>query len=277
MSEEESNSQPVIVIKKKNGHGGHHGGAWKVAYADFVTAMMAFFLVMWLVNQSDIVKDAVQGYFQDPTGYMENFKSGGTNIMEGGSSPVKRFKYDVNDIKSRLQRQKNLLTNVGNNVRMVIEKLPQIGDMKNFIEIEVTPEGLQIQLIDASATADSAIFFDIGSARLKPMASLILAAIAAELAGLPYHIVIEGHTDSQPYRGRKDYSNWELSTDRANSARRLMEVSGLNKNQIVTVRGYADNKLKVKDDPTDPRNRRVTIIVLNEEYERHLDDLTFSS
>jgi len=275
MSEEENNVQPVIVVKKKGGHGGHHGGAWKVAYADFVTAMMAFFLVMWLVNQSVVVREAVAGYFQDPTGFMEKLKEGGSSLMKGGTSPVESFKYEVGEIKNRLQQQQGKLMDIGNNIRRAIEKVPEIDKLKDFIEIEVTPEGLRIQLIDASATSDSAIFFDLGSAHLKPMAALILSAIASELGKLPSHIVIEGHTDSRPFRARKDYSNWELSSDRANSARRLMEKSGLKDGQIINIRGFADKKLKIMGNSEDPRNRRVTIIVLNEEYEQHLADIIY--
>jgi chemotaxis protein MotB len=166
-----------------------------------------------------------------------------------------------------------MLTNVGENIRQAIEALPKIGEIKNFVEIEVTPEGLQIQLIDASATSDSAIFFDIGSSRLKPMTSLILAAISHELGSLSNNIVIEGHTDSRGYRNKKEYTNWELSADRANSARRLMEVSGLRTGQILSIRGYADKKLKFKDNSEDARNRRVTIIVLNQEFKRHFDEI----
>ncbi len=277
MSDDDSKSQPIIVIKKKGGHGGHHGGAWKVAYADFVTAMMAFFLVMWLVNQSVVVKEAVAGYFQDPSGYMEKLKKGGSDIMQGGSTTIKMFKFDKDDLKAKLHQQKKVLTEVGANLKKAIEEMPDIGDMKNYIEFEVTSEGLMIQLIDASTASDSAIFFDPGSSHLKPMASLILAAISVELAKLPQNIVVEGHTDSSPIRGKKDYTNWELSADRANSARRLLELSGIRPGQIVTVRGYADNKLKVFDNPEDPGNRRVTIIVLNQEFQKHLDDISVES
>ena len=277
MSDDDSNKRPIIIIKKKINHAGHHGGAWKVAFADFVTALMAFFLVMWLVNQSVVVKEAVAGYFQDPSGFMEKLKKGGSNVMDGGSTTIKMFRYDKDDLKAKLHQQKKVLSNVGTNLKEAIAKMPDIGDMKNYIEFEMTSEGLMIQLIDASTASDSAIFFDKGSAHLKPMASLILAAISVELAKLPQNIIVEGHTDSSPIRGRKDYTNWELSADRANSARRLMELSGIRPGQIVTVRGYADNKLKVVDNPEDPGNRRVTIIVLNQEFQKHIDDISVES
>jgi len=270
----DKNEQPIIVVKKKGGHGGHHGGAWKVAYADFVTAMMAFFLVMWLVNQSDAVKQAVQGYFQDPVGFMEKY---GNSQLEGGNTSIETFKYEKGDLQTHLMQEKEKLTEVGEQIRKAIEAVPKIGDMKDQVEIEVTPEGLRIHLIDASLVSDSSLFFDLGSARLKPMASLILTAIATELGKLPNHIVIEGHTDSKGFRNRKNYSNWELSADRANSARRLMEKEGLKPGQVTAIRGYADKDLKYPDHPEDPRNRRVTIIVHNEEFERHVDELTGDS
>ena len=269
--DENKQQQPIIVVKKKGGHGGHHGGAWKVAYADFVTALMAFFLVMWLVTQSDAVKQAVQGYFQDPIGYM---KGTGKGIVVGGSTSIRSFKYEKGDLKTRLDMERKKFSHVGNQIRAALENIPEIGGMKDFVEIEVTPEGLRIHLIDASSMADSNSFFDIGSARLKPMASLVLAAIAKELGRLPNHIIIEGHTDAKPYTARREYSNWELSADRANSARRLMEKSGLDKNQITGIRGFADKKLKLPDKPDDPRNRRITIIVQNQEFERHFQDIT---
>ncbi len=270
----EKNEQPIIVVKKKGAHGGHHGGAWKVAYADFVTAMMAFFLVMWLVNQSDAVKQAVQGYFQDPVGFMEKY---GHSQLDGGNTSIENFKYENPNNQARMMMEREKLTEVGEQIRKAIEEVPKIGDMKDQVEIEVTPEGLRIHLIDASLVSDSSLFFDLGSARLKPMASLILSAIATELGKLPNHIVIEGHTDSKGFRNHKNYSNWELSADRANSARRLMEKKGLEPGQVTAIRGYADKDLKYPDHPEDPRNRRVTIIVENEDFERHIDELAGKS
>jgi len=270
-SDDNKQQQPIIIVKKKGGHGDHHGGAWKVAYADFVTALMAFFLVMWLVTQSDAVKQAVQGYFQDPIGYM---KSAGKGIVGGGTTSIQSFKYEKGDLKSRLDMEQKKFNHVGNQIRQALENIPDVGGMKDFVEIEVTPEGLRIHLIDASSSSDSTSFFDIGSARLKPMASLILAAISRELGKLPNHIIIEGHTDAKPYTGRRDYSNWELSADRANSARRLMEKSGMENDMIVGIRGFADKKLKLPEKPEDPRNRRITIIVQNQEFERHFQDIS---
>ncbi|MCX6827546.1 MAG: OmpA family protein [candidate division Zixibacteria bacterium] len=271
MAEEEKKElAPIIIIKKKGHHAGHHGGAWKVAYADFVTAMMAFFLVMWLVNQSPAVKQGIGGYFRDPVGFN---KKAGQGMFEGGASPVKSFKYEKKEPSKDFEGEKQKLADAGEKIRDMINKSPDIEKLKDFVEIEMVPEGLRIQLIDASATSDSSIFFALGSAKLKPRTSLLLSSIASELGNLPNHIIVEGHTDSRPFTGRIDYSNWELSSDRANSARRLMEFSGLHLGQIFEVRGNADTQLRFASTPDDPRNRRVAIIVLSEEYENQIRNI----
>ena len=257
---DEENKQPIIIKKKKAGHGGHHGGAWKVAYADFVTAMMAFFLVMWLVNQSDAVKKAVEGYFTDPVGFM---KKAGKGALQGSSAPIKDFKANK---AQQLKDEKKMLAEAGDKIKEAIAKSADMSKLKDFVEIEMTPEGLRIQLIDAAADSDSSIFFDLGSAQLKPRTQLLLSAIAEELGRLPNHIVVEGHTDARPMSS-VSYSNWELSADRANSARRLMEEAGLVAGQVIEIRGYADVQLKFKSAPDDARNRRVAIIVMNEVHD----------
>ncbi len=261
MADDDSKNQPIIVIKKKSGHGGHHGGAWKVAYADFVTALMAFFLVMWLVGQSDEVKESVANYFQDPVGFM---KGKGQGALKGGGTPSKSLRPGKADMASILQKEREALLDVGLKIRQALENMPELTSLMDFIEIEMTPEGLRIQLID-SDDDESSNFFDLGSAHLKPKTSLLLRAISSELGHLPNFVVVEGHTDSKPFTGREGYSNWELSADRANSARKLMESSGLRPSQLVEVRGYADRLPRLPDVPNDPRNRRVAIIVLNDE------------
>lgn len=259
-SAESKNGKSIIVVKKKNGHSSHHGGAWKVAYADFVTAMMAFFLVMWLVSQSDAVKESVQGYFQDPVGFM---KSNGQGLFGGDSSPVKA-KDGKSVLASRLQHERELLLDASTRIKTAIDNIPELQSIKDNVEIEMTPEGLRIQLIE-SGRGDGSDFFDLGSARLKSQTSLLLTAIASELGKLPNSIIVEGHTDSKPYSGTYGYSNWELSADRANSARKLMDSAGLRAGQIVEIRGNADKRPRYPDNPQDPRNRRVVIIVLNED------------
>ncbi|MFH2036692.1 MAG: flagellar motor protein MotB [Candidatus Zixiibacteriota bacterium] len=262
MAEDGKDKQPIIVIKKKSGHGGHHGGAWKVAYADFVTAMMAFFLVMWLVSQGDEVKKAVQDYFQDPVGYMKAIGKG-EGMLQGGSAPV--GKIGKKQLADRLEEERKTMLDVAKKIQDAIEHIPELGELKDFIDIEITKEGLRIQLIESGN--EDASFFDPGSARLKKGTSLLLAAIAQELSNLPNLIIIEGHTDSKGATyGTFNYSNWELSADRANSARKLMESAGLKYGQIVEIRGFADRMPRFPANPADPRNRRVAIILLNEEF-----------
>jgi chemotaxis protein MotB len=229
----------IIIIKKKGGHGGSHGGAWKVAYADFVTAMMALFIVLWLMNSSKPVQEAVGGYFRDPNGTAQ--KTGTALGGAGDAGPIKQA--DMSKLKDDLMK--------------AMEKLTDFEKLKKQIDMTVTPEGLRIELMESP----DGTFFENGKA--QPTASLqkILKVLSAETGKLPNLVSIEGHTDSKPFVSSELYSNWELSTDRANTARRLMESSGLRPNQVVQVRGYADQNLRKPDMPEDASNRRVTVVI----------------
>lgn len=257
---------PIIIVKKKGGHGGHHGGAWKVAYADFVTAMMAFFLVMWLVAQSEKVKQNVAKYFEDPADYAAKVKAG---LLEGGQGIMenKEPKISVLDQKgggpwpeedeSQIQ---NMLEKAGKEIADAIEKQANLKEISKNVEIEITNEGLRIQLIEAGDSA----FFDSGSAHLTAKGAEAMAAIAKIVGNLNMDIAVEGHTDSRPFN-KNGYTNWELSADRANAARRLLETSGVNPGRIKEVRGYADTRPRYPN-AADPRNRRVSIIVFNKVF-----------
>jgi chemotaxis protein MotB len=234
-----SDDDKIIIIKKKGAHAAHHGGAWKVAYADFMTAMMALFMVLWLMNSSKPVQDAVGGYFRDPHGLAS--KSGSAEGGLGKSSAPK--KEDMSKLKEELIKS--------------LEKSATFDKIKNQIEITITPEGLQIELMESS----KGTFFENGNAHPTPALQDILKILSVEAGKLPNPIAIEGHTDSNPYSGLAVYDNWELSTDRANIARRLMESSGLRAGQVTQVRGFADHKLRKPLLPTDPSNRRITVIV----------------
>ena len=249
--------QPIIVKKKKAGHGGHHGGAWKVAYADFVTAMMAFFLVMWLVGQSKAVKSAVAGYFRDP-GIFDQARSDGP--IAGGDlklAPDAAPKNEAASGDGMAESERAALEDTAARIRQRIAESPDLRTLGKQIEITVTRDGLRIELLDA----ETQTFFASGSAALATGTEKVLQLIARELGALKNSIVIEGHTDSRPYAVTDIYSNWELSADRANAARRIMERSGLHGGQVRGVRGYADRQLRVGDTPLDPRNRRVSVIV----------------
>jgi chemotaxis protein MotB len=231
--------RPIIVIKKKGGHGGHHGGAWKVAYADFVTAMMALFIVLWLMNSSKQIQVAVGGYFKDPTGTSK--KVGSNQIGSGENFTL--TKDNMPKLKEELQKAVRQITN--------------FDKLKNQIEMTITSEGLRIELLESS----SGTFFESGKSGLNVDGTGVLVALAQELGKLPNHVSIEGHTDAKPYIANRDYGNWELSADRANSARRLLQNSGLRADQISLVSGYADQKLRVPSDPMGPSNRRISLIV----------------
>ena len=246
--------QPIVVRRKKGGHHGHHGGAWKVAYADFVTAMMAFFLVMWLVGQSKEVKSAVAGYFRDP-GIFDQAKSNGP--IAGGDLSLDPDGAARDPGANLLDEERIALESTAARIRQRLSEVPDLKHLGKQIEITVTRDGLRIELVDAEAQT----FFASGSAALAAGTEKVLAVIARELGTLKNSIVIEGHTDSRPYATTDLYSNWELSADRANAARRVMERSGLQSGQVRGVRGYADRQLRRADAPLDPRNRRVSVIV----------------
>jgi chemotaxis protein MotB len=244
-------NQPIIIIKK-GGHGkhGHHGGAWKVAYADFVTAMMAFFLVMWIVGQSPQVKAAVAGYFRDP-GAFETGRAVG--LLPGASAGVSTSQatppQDVDAAKATLER-------VAAQLREAIHSIPKFAALGDRLQISVTEEGLLIELLETNNES----FFSSGSAQLREDTVSLLQVIGKELSALPNRVAIEGHTDSVGYSAPDGYTNWELSVDRANAARRVMQT-GLNPTQMEAVRGYADQHLRYPDNPLDPRNRRISIVV----------------
>jgi chemotaxis protein MotB len=249
------NKPAVNIIKKstKNHHSGH-GGAWKVAYADFVTAMMSLFIVLWIIGQSKQVKQYVADYFRDPGAFNEKTKS---SVLSGGLVPVQNSSISKSGIpidngSAEIKR----LSAEAKRLQAMIDSTIQFRKFADQIQITVTNEGLRIELIENS----QGLFFDVGSAKLKPTTVRLLDMIAKELSTLSNQIIIEGYTDARPYV-RTDYTNWELSTDRANAARKALVSGGLNKNQILEVRGYGDRRLRNPENPYDFSNRRVSILV----------------
>jgi chemotaxis protein MotB len=237
-------AQPIIVIKRKGGHSGHHGGAWKVAYADFVTAMMSLFIVLWLMNSSDKVKKAVAGYFNDPKGTAALM---GTTMTGTGETVTVAGANDLQKLKDKLEQE--------------IKAKADLKKLSKQIEITITPEGLRIELLEDK----NGTFYESGSARLSDSGQELLGLLGAELKTLPNSLLIEGHTDAAQYSDDRNYSNWELSADRANAARRLLQEDGVRKDQVTQVRGYADQLLRVKTNPFDPSNRRISILVKNQD------------
>jgi len=237
--------QPIIVIKKTGGHGGRHGGAWKVAYADFVTAMMALFIVLWLMSQSEAVKKAVAGYFNDPKGTATLMGTTLAGVGDGSTPVPDQNLQQMKDLKEKLERE--------------IQARKDLEKLIKQIEITITPEGLRIELIEDK----DGTFYQSGSAKLSLNGQELLALLAAELKTLPNQLLIEGHTDAAQYSSDTNYSNWELSADRANSARRLLQQDGVRADQVTQVRGFADQLLRVMSNPYDPSNRRISILVKN--------------
>jgi chemotaxis protein MotB len=232
-------AKPVIIIKrKKAGHSGHHGGAWKVAYADFVTAMMALFIVLWLMSADKEVQQAVSAYFNNPTG---PGKLTGTAAAGAGNA---------------IAVPKDDMAKLADKIQQALLQVPNFRNLKDHVEITITSDGLRIELLETEA----GIFFESGKPAPSESGADLLTRLAGELGKLPNSLLIEGHTDSRPF-SRDGYSNWELSADRANSARKLMEANGLRPGQVAQVRGYADRQLRHPDEPDAPSNRRISVIV----------------
>jgi chemotaxis protein MotB len=230
--------QQIIVIKRKAaGHAAHHGGAWKVAYADFVTAMMALFIVLWLMSADKEVQQAVSAYFNNPAG---PGKQTGTAAAGAGNA---------------IQLPKDDMAKLAQKIQEALLKVPDFRALKDHVEITITSDGLRIELLETEA----GMFFESGKPVPTQSGCDLLTSLAEQLGKLPNNVTLEGHTDSKPFAG--EYSNWELSTDRANSARKIMEAHGLRPEQVQQVRGYADRQLRHPEDPESPSNRRISVIV----------------
>lgn len=232
------NQTPPVIIRKKSGHHGHHGGAWKVAYADFVTAMMALFIVLWLMNANEEVKEAISVYFNDPTG---QGKLTGT-AAAGSGEAVSLTRDDMSQLKEKIEA--------------AIKKLPEFEKIKDHVRMTVTGEGLRIEMSES----EKGVFFESGSAAPSEAGAEFIVMLSNELGKLPNQLLLEGHSDAKPFKAA-GYTNWELSADRANAARRLMEENGLRERQVVQVRGFADRQLRNPAKPEDASNRRISIIV----------------
>ncbi len=235
-----ADEQPIIIIKKKVHGGGHHGGAWKVAYADFVTAMMALFIVLWLLSSSSKKEqEEIGGYFRDPKGMASKHGTDKSNVEK--DAPKKQ---DMSKLRLDLLN--------------AINKVQALDKLKKQIEFTITQEGLRIELMED----DKGTFFESGSSKPTPGLEKLLQVLSGQLGTLPNNISVEGHTDAKPYANGTVYGNWELSSDRANVARRLVQANGVRANQVSQVRGFADQRLRNPDKPFDASNRRISLIVL---------------
>ncbi len=254
MAEDNGKEQPIIIIKKISGHGGHHGGAWKVAYADFVTAMMALFMVLWLLNSSQETQKAIGGYFSDPEG---NGKLIGSDMAGAGGDAIDLAAKDMEQLKEKIAQS--------------LKESSKFKELQDKITMVVTGEGLRIELMES----DVGTFFESGSPVPTGQATEIIGRLAQEVGKLPNSVFIEGHTDSKRFVG--EYSNWELSADRANTTRRIMQAHGVRLDQVAQVRGYADQKLRNPKDAEDATNRRISIIVQHLEGRRKKEPLALKA
>jgi chemotaxis protein MotB len=288
---------PTIVVKKVVKAAGHHGGAWKVAYADFVTAMMAFFLLLWLLNvTTDEQKTGIADYFAPQTASRLESGSGGilggtalsavgartsersapkvivemspprqrkptTEETEGGGEGREQALSDEELEKKLAEKEQKAFEQAEQMLRQAIQETPEIADLAKNLIVDNTPEGLRIQLVDQERQS----MFPAGSAEMLPGAKALLAKISQVVAKLPNRISITGHTDSTPFRsGANGYGNWELSADRANASRRGLVENGLEPQRVAYVTGKADREPLIAEDPALPSNRRISIVLLRE-------------
>lgn len=251
---EGSGESPPVIKKIKKGHGGHHGGAWKVAYADFVTAMMALFIVLWVLSQGEKVQQAVAGYFKDPIGFSTKSKS----LIDGkgpGPSPIETR---INDEAAMKELERSELKKMGEKLMDELTKDTDLAGFSDLVKIEISKEGLQVELTDNA----NDIFFEVGTSELKPSARKLIGKIGNEISKLPNKIIVEGHTDSRQFQNiGTGFTNFELSSERALAAKRALVFGGVVENQIDEIRGYADKRLRDPNDPLSFVNRRISITV----------------
>lgn len=279
--------QPIIIKKVKKVTHGHHGGVWKLAYADFVTAMMAFFLLMWLLGSTtNAQRQGIAEYFENP--YRVSLSGGETSgdttsVLKGGGPDISQDFGQINlgdsetlmnrkhagdaDTRQALENDRGLLAALNRSLREAIERSPLLHEFRDQLKVDFTRNGLRIQLVDDQRRP----MFSLGSERLKPYAERILAQLTPLIAELPNKIAIIGHTDAKPYiANTRYYSNWELSVGRANAARRAMLAAGLPEDQATRVSGMAAVLPFDAEHPRAPVNRRIAIIVFNKRAEQTL-------
>jgi chemotaxis protein MotB len=279
--------QPIIIKRVKKGGHAVHGGAWKIAYADFVTAMMAFFLLMWLLGSTtDGDKKGIADFFNSPfkvslmgggntSGDSSSVvKGGGTDLtrangqVKEGDIDAKRKTVQLKALKADLRRAEvTRLEALKKKVEDVLAASPKLAAMKSQIRLDMTRDGLRIQIVDEQNRP----MFDSGSALVKPYMRELLREIGSVLAEVPNHLTLEGHTDAQPFGGGQlGYSNWELSADRANASRRELNAGGLPEDRVLLVQGLASSHPFDRQNPESPANRRISILVMNREAEDRL-------
>lgn len=271
--------RPIVIKRIKKVAGGHHGGAWKLAYADFVTAMMAFFLLMWLLGSTASADlKGIADYFNNPSKIVTPGAGAGgdaNSILKGGGKDLTRSVGQVRgaDVQARdakaarrefERRERASLNELKQSIEKLIDVNSVLRQFKNQLLIDVTPEGLRIQIIDEKNRP----MFDTSSTELKPYTKVILREIGRALNAVPNKVTFSGHTDAAQFSGgEKGFSNWELSANRANASRREMIAGGMDENKVLRVIGLSSTVLFDKNDPLNSANRRINIMVLNKRSE----------
>jgi len=267
--------RPIVIRRKKVVHA-HHGGAWKIALADFMTALMALFLVMWILSvSSDETRQGVADYFSTPLiTAMTGDRGGSTRVIPGGGpdpahSDGERARVDLSLQTRPSLQERRFFSDLQERIERAIELDPELRQLRNQMRFDLTREGLRIQLLDTEQRP----MFQLGSDQVAPYMRNLLRTIAPLLNELPNDLSISGHTDSVPYAGGyRGYSNWELSSDRANASRRELVVGGLDPDQLLRVSGFADRVLLPDTAPSDPINRRIELLVLLPEIAETIRD-----
>lgn len=288
---EHHESQPIIIKRVKKGGHGHHGGAWKVAFADFAIAMMAFFLVLWLTEATtQPQKEAIAGYFKDPAGFVDkasvfvvDMKGAALQKEQGASKEIQDNPNDLERVDSEEQLKGLIASDTVENLAEKIEQQrfeqlmkemqrridesKELSEYKDQILMTVTPDGLMIQVVDK----ESRPMFDLGSSRLKPYIYVILKGIVGLINSVPNKISISGHTDALSFQTMQNFTNWELSAERANAARRVLVQNGVSEEKVAEIVGLASSRLLDKKNPINPINRRISILVLSKKSEAELN------
>lgn len=266
-----ANDSIIIKKKKVSGHGGHHGGSWKVAYADFVTAMMAFFMVMWIMGLSDDTKASISGYFNDPNGFMKNPPKSknvitaisGVNKAKSSSSQTTSKADGLGDFQGLQVSMAQDGQLIQTEIKQKIASIPDLKNMLDHIEVSIGKDGIRVELLEDQGS----VFFQSGQSVVSPVGRQLLKKLAPVLVGTQRNITVEGHTDAQPYAGNI-MTNWELSGQRAIAVRQVLAYSGVPTSRFRGVTGFADTKLKFPLKPLSPKNRRVTLLL---PWEKSLD------
>ncbi|HRK20293.1 MAG TPA: flagellar motor protein MotB [Fimbriimonadaceae bacterium] len=251
-----SDNTPIIVKKKKIIAAGHHGGSWKVAYADFVTAMMAFFMVMWIMGMSAETRSMVAGYFNDPLGFMKNPPKSRSPFATPGSPNPKPTSGTSGPSEEKVASEQLELKEIANQFQEALAKDVDLKELSKHVQVDITEKGLRIELMESAG----AVFFESGRDVIRPQAMQLISKIGPILGRSGRPIIVEGHTDAAPYPSTV-YSNWELSSDRATSMRQALTRFGVPLKQFVEVRGFADKQLKNPGNPLHFSNRRVTVFL----------------